>query len=142
MHSTSGYPNTLSRRIVTLLALVQIPFTLWQLPLPAHGETIDLETQVVLQTALREYIHSKSGGGRYTHFDEASGNVQTLTLKRIHPIILRLQDRFMLCADFTNAAGDSVVIDYIFAPHRTGYRVEKEIAGRRSLLVKMFEKVY
>ncbi|MFT5116028.1 MAG: hypothetical protein ACI8P9_005389 [Parasphingorhabdus sp.] len=108
----------------------------------ASAETLSSETSVSLQTMLRSYIYEKMDNGLYQFFDENTGVIKPYRLKKIHPTIFKKENRFMLCADFLDQNGNDVIIDYIFAPSTNGYKLEKEIAGRRSYFLEVFEKIF
>jgi len=108
---------------------------------PASAASIDMDTRIELQTELRDYISGKTRAGVYTYFDDVKGETRTLSLKKIHNFMFIKDERYMLCADFMDNEGSHVVMDYIFAPHADGYRLEKEVEGRRAVLVTIFEKI-
>ncbi len=107
----------------------------------ADAATLDNQTRVELQTEIRSYIARKIDSGIYTFFDEKSGETVPLRIKAIHPVVLSRGKRFLLCADFIDANGEDVVIDYVVLPTATGYLVEKEIEGQRPRMMTLFEKL-
>lgn len=107
----------------------------------AQAATLDNDTRVALQTELRDYITQKTTNGSYTYFDEARGDTVPLRIKAIHPVVLKRDDRFLMCADFIDAKGKDVVIDYVILPIETGFLIEKEIEGQRPRLMTLFEKL-
>lgn len=104
--------------------------------------SIDNSARVALQSTLRGYIEGKTADGRYTFFDETTGDVQVLNLKKIHPVIFEKNGRFLMCADFLGQQGQDVLVDYIVVSGNEGFLVEKEIRGRRPMLMEIFEKVF
>ena len=102
---------------------------------------IDLETRAELQLALQQYIDAGTVDGVYEHFNVERGEVQKLRLKALHPVIFVIESKFMLCADFMDADGEAVMLDYIVGASATGFRIEQEIAGQRSYLVQIFERI-
>jgi len=103
--------------------------------------SIDNSTRVALQELLRTHISLKTQDGLFTYFDEDKVEVWALTLATIHPVILKRENRYMLCADFLAANGDSILVDFIILPIDNSYIVEKEVLGRRSHLMTFFEKI-
>ena len=122
---------------VVLISLIVI-----SVPHKSHAGSIDVNTQVALQMALRNYISNKTGAKSYTYFDDKKGTSRTLILRHIHSVIFKKNDRFLMCADFIDAQGKDFLVDYIIFRYVDGYRVEKEIEGRRSILTRLFEKVF
>ena len=140
-HNLRRNPVAMSRRELLLGAGSALLLAAVSWSRPADAGSIDMDTRLALQDALRDYIDGKSATGGYSYFDETTGEAVPLSLKKIHALLFRKADRYMLCADFLNANGEDVVIDYIFAPHADGYVLEKEIEGRRSILVQLFERL-
>lgn len=122
--------------------VVLISLILFSVPNNIQAASIDVRTQVALQMVLRDYISNKTGAKKYTFFDDVKGTSQTLILRRIHPVIFKKNDRFLMCADFIDEEGKDFLVDYIISHYVDGYRVEKEIEGRRDFLTRLFEKVF
>lgn len=111
-------------------------------PMSVSASTLKNDTRVALQTELRNYIQGKISDGIYTFFNRDTDTNEALRLKWIHPVIFGKNGRFLMCADFIDQQGQDVLIDYLMVPNRYGFSVEKEIRGRRAMLVKMFEKLF
>ena len=108
----------------------------------AHAATIDLETRVELQLALKHYIDAGTVDGVYEHFNVEQGQIEKLRLKTLHPVIFATANKYMMCADFLDTAGNDVLLDYIVSSSVSGFRIEQEIPGRRSYLQQIFERIY
>jgi len=107
-----------------------------------HAATLDLETRVELQLALKNHVDAGSVDGVYEHFNVEQGQIEKLTLKNLHPVIFSADNKYMMCADFLDARGDDVLLDYIVSRSGNGFRIEQEIRGRRSYLKQIFERIY
>jgi len=107
----------------------------------AQATEIKLETRAKLQLTLKQYIDAGTVDGIYEHFDIEKGRVEKLRLKTLHPVIFRMESKFMMCADFLDADDKSVILDYIVGASANGYRIEQEIPGRRSYLQQFFERL-
>lgn len=107
----------------------------------AHAAEIELETRTKLQLALKQYIDAGTVDGMYKHFNVEQGRVEKLRLKNLHPVIFAIDGKYMMCADFLNATGDAVMLDYIVGASTNGFRIEQEIIGRRSYLQQFFERL-
>ena len=108
----------------------------------AHAAAIDLETRVELQLALKHYIDAGTVDGVYEHFNVEQGQIEKLRLKTLRPVIFATANKYMMCADFLNAAGNDVLLDYIVSSSVSGFRIEQEIPGRRNYLQQIFERIY
>jgi len=107
-----------------------------------HAATLDVQTRAALQLALKNYVDAGTVDGVYDHFNVERGQVEKLTLKNLHPVILSADGKYMLCADFLDVRGDDVLLDYIVSRSGNGFRIEQEIRGRRSYLKQIFERIY
>lgn len=125
-----------SRCIVVLLVLC-LAF-----PVGAVAASIEDNTRVALQTTLRSYISGKTINGHYTFFHENTGDVEVLSLKKVHPVIFEKNGRFLMCADFIGQDGQNVLIDYIVVPGNDAFLVEKEVRGQRPMLTTIFERIF
>ena len=108
---------------------------------PAQAAEIDLETRAELQLALKQYIDAGTAGGVYEHFNVERGAVEKLRLKTLHPVIFVVESKYMLCADFLDVNGKAVMLDYVVGSSATGFRIEQAIAGQRSYLTRIFERI-
>ena len=107
-----------------------------------HAATLDTGTRVELQLALNNHIDAGTVDGIYEHFDVEKGRLEKLTLKNLHPVIFSKGDKYMMCADFLDAGGDDVLLDFIVSESGDGFRIEQEIRGRRSYLMQIFKRVF
>ena len=107
----------------------------------AQAAEIDLETQAELQLSLKHYIDAGTVGGVYEHFNVEQGEIEKLRLKTLHPVIFVVESKYMMCADFLDANGKEVILDYIVGSSANGFRIEQEIPGRRSYLQQFFKRI-
>ena len=108
---------------------------------PARAATLDLQTRVALQATLKAYIDAGTKDGVYQHYNVERGENDALRLKNLHPVIFRNGDKYLLCADFLEANGETVLLDFIVSDSAQGLRIEQEIRARRSYLKQFFERV-
>lgn len=105
------------------------------------ADTIGNKTRVVLQLLLRDHIRSKTSNGNYVFWDPKSQKSANLLLKKIHPVIYKRKEKFMLCADFMDPGGKDVLIDYMVVNRNGQYVIIDEVRGRRSYFMMIFEKL-
>ena len=108
----------------------------------ANAGEINLETRIQLQLALKNHIDAVTVDGVYEHFNVEQGQTENLRLNNLHPVIFVTDNKYMMCADFFDANGDDVLLDYIVSSSANGFQIEQEIRGRRSYLIKLFERIY
>ena len=83
---------------------------------------------------MQAHIDRTTTAGVYPKLDLASGHVTKLHPVTGHPMILRMGDDYVLCADFRDAAGKPVNVDFYLAPREKGVTVfQVEVANRAPL---------
>ena len=109
----------------------------------AAGSAWALEdsTRAQLQFALRSYLDKRVVDGRYPFKNPQTDVWTDLRLKRIHPVIFKHRDEYLMCADYIDRTGHEIVIDYVLTERRTGFAVTREVIGKRSLLLSFFERL-
>jgi hypothetical protein len=108
---------------------------------PAQAASIEMKTRIDLQMGLKNYIESRTSENVYEHFNVDSGKIERLALKNLHPLIFVNGSKYMMCADFLDANGNDVLLDYIVSFAGNEFRVEQEIPGKRSYLKQLFERI-
>ena len=134
--------SRITRRCFRLPALVLMILLSLSSITTTQAEEIDVETRVALQLTLESFIESKTQKNVYPFFDPDTAEVSKLKLRRLHPVIFRKDDFYLMCADFMDTDGKDVLIDYIVGKHGTKFQIEQEIIGRRSWLTKALEKIF
>jgi len=108
---------------------------------PAQADSIEMKTRIDLQLGLKHYIEARTEDNVYEHFNVESGKVEPLVLKNLHPVIFVNGSKFMMCADYLDASGNDVLLDYIVSLVGNEFRVEQEIPGKRDYLKQLFERI-
>ena len=92
------------------------------------------ETRVQLQAALQLHIDRTTVRGIYPTVDLKSGKVGGLHPAAGHPMILRLGDYYVLCAQFRDDAGKAVSVDFYVANRDRGFTIFRvEFSNRAPL---------
>lgn len=139
--STAGTHSVVFRFFYYLLPAMLLVMTILTCN-QAYAAAIDLETRSELQLTLKQYIDAGTVDGVYERFNVEQGQIEKLRLKTLHPVIFVIDKKYMLCADFLDADGNDVLLDYIVSLSASGFRIEQEIPGRRSYLLQIFERIY
>ena len=108
---------------------------------PVQADSMDMKLRVDLQMGLKNYIESRTSENLYEHFNVESGKIDSLVLKNLHPLIFVNESKYMMCADFLDANGNDVLLDYIVSLDGGEFRVEQEIPGKRNYLKQLFERI-
>ncbi|MDE1950019.1 MAG: hypothetical protein KGL43_12405 [Burkholderiales bacterium] len=116
-------------------ALAVLPLLLSPLARAAEaGDRISTETRVQLQAAMQLQIDRSTVAGSYPVVDLGTGRLRNLHPAAGHPMMLRLGEAFVLCADFRDDAGVPVNVDFYLARRQGRFAVfQVEIANRGPL---------
>lgn len=106
----------------------------------AHEHPISLSEKASLQAAIQKHIDRTMVDGRYLHLDVKSGEVQGLRPLAAHPVIFRMGEYFVLCADFRGPDGDEVNIDDYLARKGRSFVVFDEQVENRALIKQLMKK--
>ena len=78
-----------------------------------HGARVS--EKAALQAAMQQHIDRNLVRGAFLHLDTETGQVRRLYPLKPHPMILRMGEYFVLCADFKDVTGKSVNVDFYLA---------------------------
>ena len=107
------------------------------LPLGSFASTASEKAS--LQAAMQRHIDSALVDGRYLHLDTDTGEVRALRPLAAHPIILRMGEYFVLCADFRAEDGREVNVDFFLARKGRSYVVFDEQVENRALVKRLMK---
>ena len=117
-----------------LLALVTT-FLLVAAPVQIARAASMQETKVRLQSDLQKHIYRSLVDGAYHTLDSKSGEVRELFPRVSHPMILKMGKYYVMCADFRDAAGNDVDVDfYLIKRERGGFQVFRAEIDNHELL--------
>jgi hypothetical protein len=114
--------------------------------LPGSGaraaEALSTAERVALQASMSQYIDQHTIGDAFIHVDPKTGEVQKLYPATQHPMIVRLNEIVVLCADLRTKDGQLVNADF-YATRDGGQFVifQSEIGNRAPLQALMMKGV-
>ena len=79
----------------------------------AHA--LEVQTRMQLQASMQRHIDRTSIIGAYPKMNLATGKLDQLHPAAAHPRIVSLGEQFVLCADFRDAEGKNVPVDFYMA---------------------------
>ena len=79
----------------------------------ADDPTIPPERKAAVQQAMKHHIDKHLVDDRYVIFDAVDGQLLRLELKKLHAGVVRKAEFYVSCADFTDARGGIVDIDFL-----------------------------
>ena len=103
------------------------------------GQSLDVGEKALLQSAMQQHIDSSLVDDVYLHLDSASGEVRALHPVTAHPMIMRMGEYFVLCADFRDGEGRPVNIDFYLAAQDRSYVVFHAAVDNRDLLGRLMK---
>ena len=106
---------------------------------PAVSQAFSLSEKAALQAEMQRHIEAQLVDGVYLFLDTKAEEVRSLHPVTAHPMILRMGDHFVLCYDFKDEAGKSVLVDYYVAQRDGSYVVFHTAIANRSLLFRLME---
>lgn len=92
------------------------------------------ETKVQLQADLQKHIYRSLVDGAYHTLDPARGEVIPLYPLVSHPMILKMGDYFVMCADFRDANGNDVDIDFYMIKQNKRFLIFRAEVDNHQLL--------
>ncbi len=104
------------------------------LSVPSEAAAVSAGEQASLQAAMQRHIDSALVEGRYLRLDADTGEVLALRPMAAHPVILRMGEYFVLCADFRAENGAKINIDFYLARKGRSFVVFDEQVDNRALI--------
>ena len=106
------------------------------------GSPVTTNDRVALQAAMFQYIDQQVVNGEYLNIDLSTGKVEQLAPSKAHPMLVRIDDKFVLCTDFFDKAGKPINVDFYTARRGNSFVVfHTEINNRDPLKKLMRENV-
>jgi hypothetical protein len=97
------------------------------------------ETSIALQAAMQRHIDRSVIDGAILDLDPATGEIRKLFPTKAHPMIVRAENFFVLCADLRDEAGQRFEVDYYLAQTPRGFRVFMTEIDNRQVLKDMMK---
>jgi len=80
-----------------------------------------------VQASMKALIETGTVDGVFRHYDPVTDQVFDLTFSALHDGIVRKGDYYVSCADFTDAEGNEVDVDFLVLPDGDGVRAVQAI---------------
>lgn len=123
---------------VTLSGAVLLPTS------SAKAETVAPETRSALFSGLQSYLARHTNKGVFILMNDPTVEPVDIRLKNLHPLVLKKNDVYMLCADFVATDGRNILIDFFLrrvAGKPGEFRVLYYVVGNRSRFMRLFERL-
>ena len=87
-----------------------------------------------LQVAMQRYIDRSLIQGSIVDIDVETGAVRHLFPVKAHPMVMKADDYFVLCAHLSNKQGEAFEVDYYLVETDLGFRVFRVEVDNRDVL--------
>ena len=98
------------------------------------NQPLAIGDKALLQAAMQRYIDRHLVRGAFLQLNMKTGSVRKLYPGAAHPMILKMDDYFVLCTDFIDTAGKRINIDFYLAPKAQSYSVFQTVVDNRTPL--------
>lgn len=107
--------------------------------LPVSAQALSLQDKTALQVAMQRHVDRQSVKGAYLHLDPATGKVIKLHPVTAHPMIMKMDENYVLCFDFRDGGGKSAEVDFYMAPKGKTFVVFHAAVANRALLKSLMK---
>lgn len=104
------------------------------------AEPLTTADKIALQSTMAQYIEQHTVGDAFLHIDPATGDVEKLYPSTQHPMIVRLKDVVVLCADLRTKDGKTVNADFYVARDNGQFVIFQTEIGNRAPLQALVMK--
>ena len=122
-----------SARMIVMVVMCMIGFQ--------HQATAaSVAEKVTLQVELIAYIDARSDGGEFRYFDPSTASMVSVFPANLHPKIISHDGFDILCADFRDAAGEKIQIDFIARIRGGKAEILQMVIGDRASIIQMIQR--
>ena len=80
-----------------------------------------------IHSAMNEHVEQNTLDDSYIIYDSSDKKLYELTFKEVHSGIVKKEDFYVSCADFTDASGNLYDVDFLVGESNGGFRVYQAI---------------
>ena len=114
------------------LVLLALPFFS-----PAPAVALTLSEKAAIQAFMQRHVDGKLIDGALLYLNQKTDEVQRLHPVTAHPMILTMDEHYVLCFDFRDDSGKTVPVDYYIARRDSEYVVFHTSVAERTLLKRL-----
>lgn len=110
----------------------------------AKAESIAPETRSALFSTLQSYLARHTRSGAFILMNDPTVEPVNIRLKSLHPLVLKKNEVYMLCADFISPGGKNILIDFFLKPaarNSKEFRVLYYVVGNRGRFMRLFKRL-
>ena len=117
------------------LVLLALPFFS-----PAPAVALTLSEKAAIQAFMQRHVDDKLIDGALLYLNQETDEVQRLHPVTAHPMILTMDEHYVLCFDFRDDSGKAVPVDYYIALRDSEYVVFHTSIAERTLLKRLMSE--
>tara|TARA_E500000318_G_C3541890_1_gene204972 strand:+ start:299 stop:703 length:405 start_codon:yes stop_codon:yes gene_type:complete len=117
------------------LVLLALPFFS-----PAPAVALTLSEKAAIQAFMQRHVDGKLIDGALLYLNQKTDEVQRLHPVTAHPMILTMDEHYVLCFDFRDDGGKTVPVDYYIARRDSEYVVFHTSIAERTLLKRLMSE--
>ena len=96
----------------------------------ADDPSIKGETRTKTQKAMSDHIKENNFDGSYIIYDAVTGDLLRLQFKELHKGIVKKDDFYVSCADFTDKQGNKYDLDFLVVDNDGNFEVYEAIVHK------------
>ncbi|MFO1033440.1 MAG: hypothetical protein U1E15_04925 [Hyphomicrobiales bacterium] len=104
---------------------------------PASAGSVNDADMVALQAAMQSHIDSTLVDGAVLSIDQSTGDITKLYPGKAHPKLMIMGDKYVLCANFMDEAGNMVMGNFYMARNGSQFVVFASTFGPDALLERL-----
>ena len=106
---------------------------------PAFAASLSVQDQVSLQAAMQQYIDSHAVKDALLQIDASTGNINEYVVTKAHPKMMTWGSNAILCSDFVDQSGKTVMGNFYVARTDNGFVVFQVSFGMDPVLDKLMK---
>ncbi len=126
------------QRVKSLFSATLLALSLVAVAGPAAASSAEMRTR--LQADLQKHIYRSLADGVFHSLDSRTGEVLQLHPLTNHPVILKMGDYYVMCADFRDHQGKAVDVDFYMLENRGRFQVFRAEANNHEMLANLVKQ--
>ena len=120
----------MQRHIRTVLAILALTLPLAAISFAADDPSIKGKTRAGIQKAMQQHIEQHTVATVYPVYDVTDNKMRHLTLKELHSGIVKKGAFYVSCADFVDADGIKVDLDFLVSDDHGHFKTVETIVHK------------
>ena len=113
------------KKVVASIIFMLLSITL--VVFAGNDQSIKGEQRQSIQKAMQMHVNDNTVNGNYYIYDAVTNDVKSLKYKKLQSGIVKKENFYVSCADFTDDTGKLYDMDFLVAEHDGSYKVVDSI---------------